>query len=271
MEPVPVLSIAGFDPAAGAGILADIRVFNALGLYGMAVVTAVTAQNTAEITGVYPLEGDTVTTQIETLITDIPPAAAKTGMLASEAAVGTVAAFAIEGRLGRLVVDPVIVSSSGAGLADEGTAGALRETLLGCCELVTPNLGEAGLLSGIEVVDRESAMAAAQVMRKLGAAGVCITGGHWPGAPTDLLVTAEESTFLEGKRIGGERAYHGTGCLFSAAIAAYMALGESTGASVRKAKKLTEAALRGSIRPGKGMAIPWMGFGLNRETSETNL
>ena len=98
MEPVPVLSIAGFDPAAGAGILADIRVFNALGLYGMAVVTAVTAQNTAEITGVYPLEGDTVTTQIETLITDIPPAAAKTGMLASEAAVGTVAAFAIEGR-----------------------------------------------------------------------------------------------------------------------------------------------------------------------------
>lgn len=271
MEPVPVLSIAGFDPAAGAGILADLRVFGALGLYGMAVVTAVTAQNTEDVTAVYPTEGDAIATQAETLITDIPPVATKTGMLASKEAVESVAAFAARDRLGRLVVDPVLASSSGAVLAEEGVLGAIRETLLGCCELVTPNLDEAGLLSGMEIVDRESAAAAAQVMRKLGAANVCITGGHWHEAPVDLLVTAEESIFLEGKRIGGERTYHGTGCFFSAAIAAYMALGESTGVAVRKAKKYTEAALRSSIRPGKGMAIPWLGSGLNHETPETNL
>ncbi len=131
MEPVPVLSIAGFDPAAGAGILADLRVFGALGLYGMAVVTAVTAQNTEDVTAVYPTEGDAIATQAETLITDIPPVATKTGMLASKEAVESVAAFAARDRLGRLVVDPVLASSSGAVLAEEGVLGAIRETLLG--------------------------------------------------------------------------------------------------------------------------------------------
>ncbi len=253
---VPALSIAGLDPSGGAGLLADARVFSTLGLYGMAVATAVTAQNTREVRDVMPLSAEKVSSQLEAVLDDITPAATKTGMLATAETAKAVAALAAEGRLGRLVVDPVLAAGSGRSLAGEGVADVIRDGLMPCCDLITPNISEAEVLAGLRITDRESARAAARALREMGAEAVCITGGHWQGEPDDLLATGEETVFLEGSRFAEAGGSHGTGCVFSAAAASFLALGEKVTEAVRKAKILTGAAIADAITPGGGMTVP---------------
>lgn len=252
------LSIAGFDPGGGAGILADLRVFQALGLYGMAVITAVTAQNTQAVAGFSHLGTDTVEAQLQSLLEDFTPAVTKTGMLATPAIASLVARHARTGVLGRLVVDPVMQSTTGAPLFDGDWSQAGRE-LLSACEVITPNIAEAAVLTGIEINSVEDAVRAAGRLGEMGARAVCVTGGHLPGTPVDVVLHEGETVLIEAEagRQGEESRHHGTGCLYSAALAGFLALGDSLPVAARQAQLFVSDAINGAIEPGAGMKIPW--------------
>lgn len=250
------LTVAGLDPGGGAGMLADLRVFQALGLYGIGVLTAVTAQNTREVRETVPLAPETVLSQLEALRDDFTPAVTKTGMLASSGVARLLASLAGDGSLGRLVIDPVYSSSSGASLFAGDWQGEMA-ALMPFCEVITPNIPEAELMTGIAIAGVDDAVRAAGFLRQMGAAGVCITGGHLPGEPVDVVMDAAGVTLLEGRRRGGGTAFHGTGCLHSAALAGYLALGVALPEAARRAQAFTGEAIVGAVAPGGGMKIPW--------------
>lgn len=250
--------MAGLDPSGGAGLIADMRVFELLGVYGAGVLTATTAQSSRGVARIAPLDSDIIEAQLDELLADMTPAATKTGMLVTASAAKAVAARAAAGSLGQLVVDPVLASTSGDSLSDAGLVDALLGELLPHCRLITPNLHEAELLTGIEISAPEDAVVAARELAEAGPEYVCITGGHLTGEPVDIFLAEGEVEYLEGERLlAGER-IHGSGCFFSSAAAAYLALGLTAGDAVAKAGKLTRRAIGSSIRPGKGMAIPWI-------------
>ncbi|MEV4760301.1 PfkB family carbohydrate kinase [Micromonospora sp. NPDC049559] len=259
MTPPVALTIAGSDSGGGAGIQADLKVFAALGLFGTSVLTAVTAQNTREVRDVLPLPARIVTGQIEAVLADLPVAAVKTGMLGTEAVADAVAAQARAGLLPNLVVDPVLVSTSGHRLS----VVAAVERLLPYALVVTPNREEAGAIVGRPVdTPDEMARAAAEIAAG-GPAYVVVTGGDadrdapGPGDPTaagggrhgaeavDAFWTGSGVTLLRGPRVATGNT-HGTGCSFSAAIAARVALGDEVPAAVRFAKEYVARALAGS-------------------------
>lgn len=257
-EIITVLSIAGLDPSAGAGLLADARVFSHYGLYGCGALTAVTAQNTSGVCQVYPLDAEQVYAQLESLSEDIRPVVTKIGMLATAAIAIEVAGFAGDAHLGQVVIDPVLTSTSGAALADKGLRDIIIDRLIPDCSLITPNLDEAKALTGIDIGDMETAGQAARAIADMGAAAVCVTGGHWQGRPTDLLLADGELLQIEGERGGGNNPFHGTGCFFSASVAACLAQGSGLVDSVRQSKALTARAIGSSVRPGRGMNVPWL-------------
>jgi hydroxymethylpyrimidine/phosphomethylpyrimidine kinase len=250
-----VLSIAGSDPSGGAGIQADLKTFAAHGTYGMAVITALTAQNTRGVTGVEMVPAAFVAQQIDTLFADVRVDAVKIGMLGTAEIVRAVAAALERHRPHWVVLDPVMVSKSGARLLREDAVAALRERLLPLADVITPNLPEAGDLLGEEVLERREAMPAlAARLAALGPRVVLLKGGHLPGdASPDYLATAEGGHWLEGARIA-TRHTHGTGCTLSSAIAARLALGHGLLRAVRGAKAwLTEAiAAAGALEVGSG-------------------
>jgi hydroxymethylpyrimidine/phosphomethylpyrimidine kinase len=248
-----VLTIAGSDPGGGAGIQADLRAFDHMGLYGISVITALTAQNTQGVQAVFPVPALQVKAQLNSVTTDLDPAAAKTGMLPTVDIIEEVADVAAAGELGILVVDPVTVSTSGAILSDKECAGRLVSHLLPHCRLVTPNLEEAGFLTGRKVTDEAAAMDAARALVAAGAGAACVTGGHWPGSPTDYLFDGDSMYTLAGSRIETSSQVHGTGCLFSAAATSCLAQGDDILESVKKAKQLVEQAIVNAFSPGKGM------------------
>ncbi len=258
----PVLSIAGLDPSGGAGLLADARVFDKLGLYGIGVLTAVTCQNTRQVTAVFPLDAETVSMQLQTLLADIKPAATKMGMLATVETVMAISPYAADGRMGKLVIDPVLSSTSGKELASSGLVDALKQHLIPACELITPNIHEAAALTGIEIHGIENARQAAREIRQLGARNVCITGGHFRDDAVDMLLMDQEFVMIGGSRIDTGGPLHGTGCLFSAAVTGYLALGFGISQSVASAARLAKAAIDDRIKPGAGMEVPWPGVGL---------
>ena len=249
MTPIVVLSIAGSDSGGGAGLQADLKTFGAFGVFGTTAVTAVTAQNTAAVLGVVALEPAFVVAQIEAVISDLHPAAAKTGMLAGPETVCAIADLAAAGRLPPLVVDPVLVSSTGQALMGEGGLDAYRRRLLPLAALATPNLREAALLTGRRPEDLatvEAMIEAAEELRSLGSGAVVVKGGHFSGEGSpDVFFDGTEPVILTSARIATGND-HGTGCSLSAAIAAGLALGADPLEAVRAAKDFVQRAIAGA-------------------------
>ena len=254
VDPLVVLTIAGSDSSGGAGIEADLRTFAALGVLGAVALTAVTAQNTRGVYAVLAVEPEMVAAQVEAVVDDLVVAATKTGMLARPATVRAVARLARERRLPHLVVDPVLVSSTGHLLMEEGGVDAYRDELFAHAVIVTPNLRETALLAGRELSSLRTVddmAAAGRTLLSMGPSCVVVKGGHRvEGASTndhapDVVVTAGTVVTLEGDRIE-TRNDHGTGCSLASAIAVGLAEGLDPIAAVQRAKSFVADALRGA-------------------------
>jgi hydroxymethylpyrimidine/phosphomethylpyrimidine kinase len=244
------LTIAGSDSGGGAGIQADLRTFHQFGVFGTSVVVAVTAQNTRGVRSVHAVPAEMVQDQLTALAEDLPPAALKTGMLASAALVRQVAGAIREFGWSRLVVDPVMVATSGDRLLEPGAEAVLLEHLLPLAALVTPNLEEAAILSGQTVHDVASMEHAGRRILESGAAAVLVKGGHLATATlVDVLVTARGVRRFAHPRIP-TTSTHGTGCTLSAAITAGLALGRDLDVAVSDALDYIQRAL--AAAPGLG-------------------
>ncbi len=253
-----VLSIGGSDPTSGAGIQADIKVFHSIGVYGLSVITAVTSQNTTGVRDVTPIPPGVVRSQLYTLTEDIPLHAVKTGMLCSSEIVEVVSAFVREQGIRDLVVDPVHISTSGQMLTDSVAMEKIVSNLLPLSRVVTPNVNEASYLSGVSITDHDSLYRAARRIRSLGADVVIITGGHFykegmEGLSVDYYYDGEELQEISSRRYDGE--FHGTGCVYSAALTAYLSLSGSVLESARRARLFMDKAFQSALSPGRGMAV----------------
>jgi hydroxymethylpyrimidine/phosphomethylpyrimidine kinase len=250
------LTIAGSDPGGGAGLQSDLKTFAALGVYGYSVITAVIAQNSFRVADVEDVLPEMVEAQLDTLALECVPRAVKTGALANAAIVKAVARAIERLKLPAPVVDPVIVSSSGALLIGPKGEGAIRKRLIPIARIVTPNIAEAEVLSRIRIDSDTAIREAAIKIIKLGARAVVIKGGHRKDNryATDLFHDGRRFIELKSLRIAGGGA-HGTGCAFSAAIAAYLAHGASLEDAVRGAKRYVTQALGHRFKLGKGRAI----------------
>ena len=247
------LTIAGSDSGGGAGLQADLKTFAALGVYGMSAVTAITAQNTVGVQGVIELPADFVGLQIDSVVTDIGVDAVKTGMLANADIIAVVAAKVREHDLPNLVVDPVMVAKSGDPLLREDARQALIEQLIPLAKVLTPNLHEAQVLTGMEIESLEDMRRAARAIRELGAQNVVVKGGHLPGSNESVDVLYDGRDFIEfaAPRIE-TRNTHGTGCTFASAIAAELAKGKTVPEAVEAAKEFITMAIRNSLDIGHG-------------------
>ncbi len=251
------LTIAGSDSGGGAGIQADLKTFAAFGVYGTSAITAVTAQNTTGVTAWEPVSTELVIAQIETVTSDLAPAAVKTGMLATAAIVEAVAATVDELELPNLVVDPVMVAKGGSRLLDDEAVAALIAELLPRAEIATPNVPEAEALAGFAIRTLDDMWKAARRIRKLGPRVVVLKGGHLPpsGSDPDFCVdvvnSSQDEFELRAPRLTTPHT-HGTGCTFAAAIAAGLALGQPAGQAIRGARDYVEGAIRNAPQLGKG-------------------
>lgn len=242
------LTIAGSDPSGGAGIQADLKTFHQHQVYGAAVITLLTVQNTRGVDRVEVMGADLVGEQIDAVVEDVPPAAVKTGALGSAAVVEAVAQRAL--RLPcPLVVDPVMIGSHGTPLLAEPARELLVQRLLPTATLVTPNAPEAAVLAGREVTNVAQAREAARAIAELGPRGVLVTGGHLSGDPVDVLLWDGQIAELAADRVETDHT-HGTGCAYSAAITAWLARGVDVREAVERAKEWLAAALEGA--PGLG-------------------
>jgi hydroxymethylpyrimidine/phosphomethylpyrimidine kinase len=247
------LTIAGSDSGGGAGIQADLKTFFALGCHGMSAITALTAQNTVAVTGVFEVDPRFVVEQVEAVATDIGVDAAKTGMLASAPLVEAVAKAVEAFEIPRLVVDPVAVSKHGDRLLAEDAVDAVRSRLLPLAEVVTPNLHEAATLAGTGPIETRAQMEdAARAIHALGPRTVLVKGGHLDGGESvDLFYDGDRFTELRGPRFDTKDT-HGTGCALSAAIAARLAHGDPTLDALHEAKRFISGAIERSLRMGSG-------------------
>jgi len=246
------LTIAGSDSSAGAGIQADLKTFAAHGVFGTSAITAVTAQNTLGVSAAVPLAADLVTAQIEAIAGDIGAHAVKTGMLANAAIVEAVAAAVADLEIPFLVVDPVLVASSGEPLLDDEGIAAMKAELIGRAHVVTPNVPEAEVLSGISIRTDQDRREAARRIMALGPVYVVITGGHLTSERiVDLVFDGEVFTEYATGRVAG-RHTHGTGCTFSAALTAHLALGRSLHEAIPLAQQYVAGAIRHAPGLGRG-------------------
>lgn len=276
-----MLTIAGSDSSGGAGIEADLRTFAALGVHGAAALTAVTAQSTRGVFAILAVEPEMVRAQVEAVADDLVVASTKTGMLARPATVRTVARLAEEGRLPRLVVDPVLVSSTGHLLMEDGGVDAYRDELFAQAIVVTPNLRETAVLVGIELAALRTVDAMADAGRTLLSMGptcAVVKGGHQlEGSATDavapdVVVTCDGVVIVEGARVA-TRNDHGTGCSLASAIAVGLAEGLEPVDAVRRAKSFVYEALKGAagwhLGAGHG-PIDHLGWGLAPRESDAD-
>jgi hydroxymethylpyrimidine/phosphomethylpyrimidine kinase len=246
------LTIAGSDSGGGAGIQADLKTFAALGVHGTSAITAVTAQNTTGVAGYVELPLDIIRAQIDEVVADLRPAAAKTGMLASPGIIEVVAAAVEEHGIRQLVVDPVMVAKGGAKLLQDEAVGALRTRLIPLAAVITPNLPEAEVLLGRRIATEAERERAARELRALGCRAAVVKGGHTEGdRADDAFFDGEAVVWLRSERVA-TRHTHGSGCAFSAAIAAGLARGLDTQRAVREAKEFIEGAIRCSLELGSG-------------------
>jgi len=241
------LTIAGSDSGGGAGIQADLKTFAALGVFGTSAITALTAQNTVRVEGVYAIPSDFVARQIDAVAEDIGADAVKTGMLSNSQIIETVAAKIAEHGLQPLVVDPVMIAKSGDALLEPEARDTLISSLLPLATVVTPNLPEAEVLCGFPITDMEGMRRAAVAIHSRGPRCVVVKGGHLQGTgfSTDLYYDGEHFEELSEARIN-TRNTHGTGCTFASAIAARLALGDEMLDAVRAAKRYVSRVLAAS-------------------------
>jgi hydroxymethylpyrimidine/phosphomethylpyrimidine kinase len=244
------LTIAGSDSGGGAGIQADLKTFAAHGVFGTSAITAVTAQNTVGVTMIEVLSPEMVRAQIAAVAADLPPAATKIGMLASAAIVSAVAASLDEHQLPHVVLDTVMIAKSRASLLDPSAVEALRRELLPRAGIVTPNIPEAEALTGLSITSvADLHKAARMLVDQLGVKAAVVKGGHLEGPAIDVFVQGREVHELRAERIVTPHT-HGTGCTFSAAIAARLALGDDLLTAVRAAKAYVTRAI--AHAPGLG-------------------
>jgi hydroxymethylpyrimidine/phosphomethylpyrimidine kinase len=250
--PAIALTIAGSDSGGGAGIQADLKTFHQFGVHGTSVIVAITAQNTVGVRGVHLVPDDMVSLQLAALADDLPPAAVKTGMLATAELITLVARAIREYGWRRYVLDPVMIASSGDRLLAENAEAAIRSELLPLATLVTPNLDEAEKLTGERVRDAEAMKQAGYRLLEMGARAALIKGGHLTGDDIeDLLVVPGKTRRFTRRRVD-TTSTHGTGCTLSAAITAGLAMGRSLERSVEDGLDYVTRALESAMRLGAG-------------------
>ena len=247
------LTIAGTDPTGGAGLQIDIRVFNRLGIHGLSVAAALTAQNTQGVDSILSVEAHFIEAQLTSLLNDIRPDALKTGMVHTKNAVKVISHHIRGFDLQNLVIDPVTTSSSGRPLMEEGALDLLKNELFPLAKVITPNIYEASALSGFNVEDEESMEEAAVMLQKTGPEAVIITGGHLENETLDLVYYGGKFYRLRSKKAPGE--FHGTGCAFSAAITAYLAMDAPLINAAERAKAFVHEAIIHARSIGKGMKL----------------
>ena len=257
LTPRVALTIAGSDSSGGAGIQADLKTFHALGVFGTSAITALTAQNTRGVAGIHPVDAAFVRLQIDTTVEDIPPDAVKTGMLGDASIVEVVADAAERHAFPFLVVDPVMVATTGARLLEEDAVDVVRDRLLPIATLVTPNAPEAAVLLGREVVTADDQEAAARALvDELGARAALVKGGDLEGdVLTDVLYDGERLEVFRDARIR-TTSTHGSGCALASAIAAHLAHGDAAAESSDDALVAAVAAARAWVRRGIEIAPP---------------
>lgn len=246
-----VLTIAGSDSSGGAGIQADLKTMTALGLYGMSVVTALTAQNTRGVRAVMEVTPQFLAEQMDAVFEDIFPDAVKVGMVANEALVCQVAESLKKWGARQVVVDPVMVATSGAPLLEPQACGALKEVLFPLATLLTPNIPEAEMLTGRVILSKTDMENAARQMGENYGLAVLVKGGHRVEDANDVLYDGGSVTWFEGKRILNPNT-HGTGCTLSSAIASFLALGFEKAEAIARAKTYLEGALDSGLNLGSG-------------------
>jgi hydroxymethylpyrimidine/phosphomethylpyrimidine kinase len=251
MTPPRVLTVAGSDSGGGAGIQADLKTMLALGVHGMSVIAAVTAQNSLGVQGYWELPPEAVRAQLDSVLSDIGVQAVKTGMLASTVLVETVAE-ALADVTAPVVVDPVSVSKHGDALLAPDALDAVRTGLLPLATIVTPNLWEAEQLTGVKVDDESRLREAAEAVRALGPEWVLIKGGHLPGEPVDLLFDGTREYRFTAPR-HDNRHTHGTGCTLASAIASHLAQGRDVVDAVGQAKEYVTGAIAHGFPLGAGI------------------
>lgn len=246
-----VLTIAGSDPSGGAGIQADIKTITVHGLYAMSAVTALTVQNTLGVSAVETVSTSLVAQQIDCVFEDIRPDAVKIGMLGSAAVIQAVAQRLRFYHTENIVLDPVMVSTSGHRLLDEQAIELLKQELFPLARVITPNLPEAEALCGFSVQNEMEMERAARFLSEQSGVAVLLKGGHLTGRADDLLYEGREAHWLSGERVSNPNT-HGTGCTLSSAIACHLAQGEDLLKSVRQAKSYLTGTLKAGLNLGKG-------------------
>jgi len=248
----PVLTIAGSDPSGGAGIQADLKALSANGVFGMSVLTSITAQNTCGVSSVFHLPPDIIEAQLDAIFSDIPVTTIKTGMLATPSIIMTVSKKLAMQNIAHLVVDPVMVAKGGHALLEEEAISSLKSELCPQAFLITPNIYEAEVLSGKTIKTLAEVRAAAKIIHQLGCRHVLIKGGHLQEQPgTDLLYDGRFFRMYKGEYIQTQNT-HGTGCTLASAIAAHLAKGKPIADAIEAAKAYTTEAIRHSFTLGKG-------------------
>ncbi len=245
------LTVAGFDPSGGAGLQADLKTFAVLGINGKSVATSITIQNTLGVEGAHDISPEIVEQQLKVILEDVKPDAIKIGMLGNELIVKTVVRLFRLYRIKKIVVDPVICSSSGKSLLSLKGIQAMKEKLLPVTFLLTPNLSEAEILSGVKIKNASDRVRAARALIKMGAKNVLIKGGHLKGKPQDLFFDGKRVVILDADRLIGPDV-HGTGCVLASAITAGLAKGKDIVISVKEAKEFIGLAIMGAVTSGKG-------------------
>lgn len=245
------LTIAGSDSSGGAGIQADIKTMTAHGVYAMSAITALTAQNTTGVSGIYEVSPEFLAKQLDSIFTDIPPHAVKVGMVSSAELVRVIAQKLREYGATKIVVDPVMVSTSGSRLISEDAVETLGRELFPLADLLTPNIPEAEVLSGMSIrTPEEMEQAACRIGEQFGCAVLC-KGGHQVNSANDFLWQKSGGCWFYGERIQNPNT-HGTGCTLSSAIASNLAKGLPLEQAVRQAKRYLSGALRAMLDLGKG-------------------
>jgi len=247
-----VLSIAGSDSSGGAGIQADLKTFSALGVFGMSVITAVTAQNTQGVFAVQDITPEVIAKQIQAIFDDIAVDAVKIGMVSQVETIRVIARELRRYAPKNIVLDPVMVSKSGYHLLNPAAETTLVQELLPMATLVTPNIPEAEVMSGISIQNVKQMEDAAKAIAQLGAQNVLLKGGHLADDSTDILYDGREFHYFRSRRIPTKNT-HGTGCTLSSAIAANLALGRTVQQAVAGAKEYVTIAIQHSLAIGKGV------------------
>lgn len=245
-----VLTIAGSDCSGGAGIQADLKTMTSLKVYGMSVITALTAQNTTGVTGVFDASPTFVAQQLDSIFTDIVPDAVKIGMVSNSQIIEVIVKKLTHYQAKNIIVDPVMISTSGSKLLSDEAMEAIITKLIPLADLITPNLPEAESLTGLKIHTKDEMFLASRQMSQM-ANAILLKGGHLTDTADDLLYLSDTPIWIPGERINNPNT-HGTGCTLSSAIASYLALGYSLEDSVRSAKKYITGALMANLDLGAG-------------------